>query len=161
MTLTHPVIASMRDERDVEMPTVEVPALDTHVVEDGDVMAAEHIRTEHTQCFCQDGRHRNEDRQDLSPHRRTQLAGAHRITAYMYAVITEETEDRMPRDGNRDLRGDEINLIRPDLDKRPAEKVKADERRARNAAAADSAIRSGGDEGDRKGLFRTIFGGSK
>lgn len=90
--MTHPVIASMRDERDVETLTVEVPALDTHLVEDGDVLAAEHIRTEHTQCFCQDSRHRNEDRQDLSPHRRSLLAGAHRIKAHMYAVVTEDTD---------------------------------------------------------------------
>jgi hypothetical protein len=90
VTLTHSVIASMRDERDVEVPTIAVPVLDTWVIEDGDDHLAEHIRTEHTQCFCQDGHHRNEDRRDLSPYRHTLLTGAHHITAHMYAVITEE-----------------------------------------------------------------------
>lgn len=91
MTLTHPVTASMRDERDVEHPTVEVPALDTHVVEDGDALPAEHIREEFTSCFCQDGRHRPEDRDDLARHQRTYPpVGAHRLKAYIYAVIVEE-----------------------------------------------------------------------
>lgn len=91
MTLTHPVIASMRDERDVEQPTVEVPALDTWVVEDGDDMHAEHLREEYTSCFCQDGRHRSEDRDDLTRQRRVYMpTGAHRLKAHIYAVIVEE-----------------------------------------------------------------------
>lgn len=93
MSLTHPVIASMRDERDVEHPTVEVSALDTHVVEDGDVLDAEHLREEYAACFCQDGRHRSEDRDDLARQRRVYTpAGAHRLKAYVYAVIVEEVE---------------------------------------------------------------------
>jgi len=158
--ITHPVIASMRDERDVEMPTVPVDALGAFVVEDADVMDAEHIRTEYSNCFCQDGRHRTEDRDDLYRMRRFYPpAGSHRLKAYIYAVIVEETSDHMtPRDGNRDLRGDEINRIRQDLDKRSADEVKAAETKAGHAAAADSAVRSGGDEKDRVGLFGTIFG---
>lgn len=66
-----------------------------------------------------------------------------------------------PRDGNRDLQTDEIMRIRAELDKRTADEVKAAERRAANAAAKDSAIRSGGDEADRVGLFKTIFGRNK
>lgn len=66
-----------------------------------------------------------------------------------------------PRDGNRDLQTDEIMRIRVELDKRTAAEVKAAERRAKNAAAADSAIRSGGDDADRAGIFRTIFGRKK
>jgi len=150
-------------ERDVEMPTVEVDALGAFLVEDADVMDAESIRTEYTHCFCQDGRHRPEDRGDLTHQRRFYPpVGAHRLKAYIYAVIIEETEDRMtPRDGNRDLRGDEINRIRQDLDKRPDADVKKAERQAKNAAAKDSAIRSGGDEKDRVGLFEKLFGKGK
>ncbi len=93
MTLTdHPVIASMRTERDVEHPVVEAPALDTHVVEDGDVMEAEHIRTEWTHCYCLDGRHRREDRWELNPVQHRLPVGAHRIKAHMYAVIVEEKD---------------------------------------------------------------------
>lgn len=66
-----------------------------------------------------------------------------------------------PRDGNRDLQTDEVMRIRADLDKRTADEVKAAERRAANAAATDSAVRSGGDETDRVGLFKTIFGRTK
>jgi hypothetical protein len=78
-------------ESDVEAPTVEVDALGVTVVEDGDVLAAEHVRDEYTHCFCQDGRHRPEDRDDLVVQRRTYPpAGAHRLKAYIYAVITED-----------------------------------------------------------------------
>lgn len=63
-----------------------------------------------------------------------------------------------PRDGNRDLQTDEVMRIRADLDKRTADEVKAAERRAKNAAAGDSALYSHGDETDRAGLFETIFG---
>lgn len=66
-----------------------------------------------------------------------------------------------PRDGNRDLQTEEIMRIRAELDKRTADEVKAAERRAKNAAATDSAIRSGGDETDRAGLFKTLFGREK
>lgn len=66
-----------------------------------------------------------------------------------------------PRDGNRDLQTDEVMRIRAELDKRTADEVKAAERRAANAAATDSAVRSGGDETDRVGLFKTIFGKGK
>src|SRR5690606_4631914 len=63
-----------------------------------------------------------------------------------------------PRDGNRDLRSDELDNIRGDLKGRTPEQVKADERRAKNAAARDSALRSGGDDGDRRSIFDVIFG---
>lgn len=66
-----------------------------------------------------------------------------------------------PRDGNRDLQTEEIMRIQAHLDKRTADEVKAAERRAANAAAKDSAIRSGGDDEDRKGIFGTIFGRKK
>jgi len=161
MTMTHPVIASMRDERDTEQPTVEAPALDTWVVENGDVMDAQYLRAVPHGCHCPDRRHRDErDREAISPNGWLP-DGAHPITVHLYAVIVEETHPSMSRDGNRDLRGDEINRIRQDLDKRAAADVAKAERRAANAAAKDSAIRSGGDEKDRKGLFGTIFGGKK
>lgn len=66
-----------------------------------------------------------------------------------------------PRDGNRDLRSDELDNIRADLKGRTPEQVKADERRAKNAAARDSALRSGGDDGDRRSIFDVIFGKEK
>lgn len=59
------------------------------LVDGGEVYDAERLPDRHTQCFCQGRTHRNEDRQDLSPHRRSLLAGAHRIKAHIYAVITE------------------------------------------------------------------------
>src|SRR5690606_37243458 len=88
--LTHPVIASARTERDVEHPVVEAPALDTHVVEDGDVMAARHIRTEWTPCNRLDSGLRRQDRRDLDPVKHQMPVGAHRIKAHMYAVIVAE-----------------------------------------------------------------------
>jgi hypothetical protein len=66
-----------------------------------------------------------------------------------------------PRDGNRDLRSDELDNIRGDLKGRRREQVKADERGAKNAAARDSALRSGGDDGDRRSIFDVIFGKGK
>lgn len=63
-----------------------------------------------------------------------------------------------PRDGNRDLQTDEIMRIRADLDKRTADEVKAAETKAGHAAARDSALRSHGDDEDRKGIFGVIFG---
>src|SRR5690606_10762526 len=66
-----------------------------------------------------------------------------------------------PRDGNRDLRSDELDNTRADLKGRTPEQVKADERRAKNAAARDSALRSGGDDGDRRSIFDVIFGKEK
>lgn len=66
-----------------------------------------------------------------------------------------------PRDGNRDLRSDELDNIRGDLKGRTPEQVKADERRAANAAAQDSALRSGGDDKDRQSIFDVIFGKEK
>lgn len=85
-----PVMASLRDERDVEHPTVEVSALDTHVVEDGDVMAAEHEREYPADCFCQDGRHRAIDRDSVEYANSYIRRGAHRVTVHLYAVVAEE-----------------------------------------------------------------------
>jgi hypothetical protein len=66
-----------------------------------------------------------------------------------------------PRDGNRDLQSDEVMRQRQDLDKRTAEEVRQAERRAKNAAARDSALRSGGDDKDRQSIFDVIFGKEK
>jgi len=93
MSLTaDPFIESARAERDVEHPTVEISALGTFLVEDGDQVDAEHIRTEWTHCWCTDGRHRNEDRDDLSRYQRRTPPGSHPIKAEMYAVIVEEKD---------------------------------------------------------------------
>jgi hypothetical protein len=80
----------MRDERDVEHPTVEVSAVGTVLVEDGDAMDAEHIRVEYARCFCLDGKHRREDRTDLRHYRDPYPPlGSHAVYAHMYALITE------------------------------------------------------------------------
>lgn len=84
-----PVIASMRDERDVEHPTVEVPALDVFLVEDGDVMDAEHVRSGPWCCFCDDKRHRDIDRRPLEFDNSYLPKGAHLLTVHTYAVVTE------------------------------------------------------------------------
>jgi len=171
VTLTdHPVIASMRDERDVEQPTVEIPELGTFVVTDGDYWDAERLPDLHQVCYCDDGKHHRRDRDDMGRSWPTEFIreaegyaeyhGGHVVTLRPIAYVTEN-DPHMSRDGNRDLRGDEINRIRQDLDKRPPADVKKAERQAKNAAAKDSAIRSGGDEKDRKSIFGTIFGGSK
>lgn len=74
-------------ESDVETPTVEVPALDVHVVEDGDAMAAEHVRTGVWECFCTDGRHRDIDRIELAYPTSWIKDGAHRVPVHVYAVV--------------------------------------------------------------------------
>jgi len=61
-----------------------------------------------------------------------------------------------PREPSRDLQSDKVRLIRPDLDKRSAEKVKADEAGARNAVD-----RSARDEGEKKSFLGLLFGGGK
>lgn len=166
----HPVIEAMRDERDTEVPTVPIEALGIYAVIDGDHWDAEALPDLHQVCHCDDGKHARRDRDDLGRSYPTEYIreaetyaeyhGGHVITLHPIAYVTE-TNDPMPRDGNRDLRSDEIKNIRPELDKRTPEKVKKDERLAKNAAAADSAIRSGGDEKDRVGIFGTIFGRGK
>lgn len=61
-----------------------------------------------------------------------------------------------PREPSRDLQSDKVRLIRPDLDKRSAEKV------ARDEAAARRAVERGArDEGERGSLLGQIFGGRK
>ena len=162
-------IAYSRAEPEVE-PTVEVEALGIYAVVDGDHWDAEALPDLHQVCHCDDGKHARRDRDDLGRSYPTEYIreaeshaeyhGGHVITLHPIAYVTE-TNDPMPRDGNRDLRGDEINRIRPELDKRSGGDVAKAERRAGNAAARDSAIRSGGDEKDRKGLFGTIFGRGK
>lgn len=77
-------------ERDVEHPTVEVSALDTHVVEDGDVMDAEHEREYPADCFCTDGRCREIDRESVEYANTFVRQGAHRITVHLYAVVVRE-----------------------------------------------------------------------
>lgn len=89
MTLTHPVIAAMREERDVEQPTVEVPALDTHLVEDGDVMDAEHVRSGPWACFCEDKRRRDIDRRPLEFEASYLPKGSRLLRVHTYAVVTE------------------------------------------------------------------------
>jgi len=79
-------------EGDVETPTVEVDALGVTVVEDGDAMEAQHLRSTPCACFCQDGRHRDErDRQPLDAYGGWLPKGAHPITVHTYIVIAEET----------------------------------------------------------------------
>lgn len=171
MTLTHPVIAAMRDERDVETPTVPIEALGIFAVIDGDHWDAEALPDLHEVCHCEDGKtHARRDRDDLGRSWPTEyireaegfaeLHGGHVITLHPIAYVTE-TNDPMPRDGNRDLRSDEIGNIRKDLDGRSAADVAKAEKRAARAAARDSAMQSYGDEKDRKGLFGTIFGRGK
>ncbi|MFD2024126.1 MULTISPECIES: hypothetical protein [Promicromonospora] len=75
------------NDRDVETATVPVPALDVHVVEDGDVMVAEHVRSGAWVCFCIDSRHRDLDRR---PHVGHLPDGAHPVTVHLYAVIAED-----------------------------------------------------------------------
>lgn len=77
-------------ERDVEQPTVEVPALDTHVIEDGDVLPAEHERQYPADCFCTDGRCREIDRERVEYPNSRVRDGAHRITVHLYAVTVRE-----------------------------------------------------------------------
>jgi len=157
MSLTaDPFIESVRAERDVEQPTVEISALDTWVVEDGDDMPAEHERSYPADCYCTDRRCREIDRERVEYPNSRVSEGAHRVTVHLYAVVVEETDEMSKRES--DLRPEAINNIRPELSKRTPDEVKAAERLAKNAAAADSAVRSGGDEEDRKGLFGTIFG---
>jgi hypothetical protein len=86
------VIESMWDERDVETPTVEAPALDTWVVEDGDVMDAEHERSYPADCFCEDGRHREIDREQVAYPNSRVHDGAHRITVHLYSVTSAEND---------------------------------------------------------------------
>lgn len=61
-----------------------------------------------------------------------------------------------PREPSRDLQSDKINQVRPDLDKRSAEKVKADEAGARRAVD-----RSARDAGEKKSFLGQLFGGGK
>lgn len=74
-------------ERDVEPPKVEVDALDVHVVEDGDVMTAEHVRSGVWECFCTDQRHRDIDRRELEYPFSYIKDGAHRVPVHVYSVV--------------------------------------------------------------------------
>jgi len=76
-------------EGDVETPTVEVDALGAFLVEDGDVMDAEHVRSSPWACFCIDRRHRDLDRRPLEHENSYLPTGAHPITVHIYAVVTE------------------------------------------------------------------------
>lgn len=61
-----------------------------------------------------------------------------------------------PRERSKALRSDEINLIRPDLDKRSPEKVAKDEAGARKAVD-----RNARDEQEKGSFLGFLFGGSK
>ena len=89
MTLTHPVIASMRDERDVEVPTIPIPAMDTWVVEDGDDYPAEAVHSFPVNCYCADGRCRYADFERTEYENDRIPDGAHRRIAHIFAVTTE------------------------------------------------------------------------
>lgn len=77
-------------ERDVEQPTVQISALDTWVVEDGDDMHAEHEREYPADCFCTDGRCREIDRERVEYPSSRVAVGAHRITVHLYAVTVRK-----------------------------------------------------------------------
>lgn len=77
-------------ERDPEHPTVTVSALDTHVVEDGDDLPAEHHRQYPADCHCIDGRHRGIDHEEVEYANAYIRHGAHRVTVHLYAVVVEE-----------------------------------------------------------------------
>jgi len=79
-------------ESDVEVPTVEVDALGVHVVEDGDVMEAERHRSYPADCFCQDGRHRAIDHEEVEYENSYIRDGAHRITVHLYSVTSTEND---------------------------------------------------------------------
>jgi hypothetical protein len=61
-----------------------------------------------------------------------------------------------PREPSRDLQSDKINQVRPELNKRTPEQVKADEAAARKAVS-----RGARDEGDKVSLLGQIFGRGK
>jgi len=76
-------------EGDVETPTVEVDALGAFLVEDGDVMDAEHVRSSPWACFCIDRRHGDLDRRPLEHENSYLPKGAHLLRVHTYAVVTE------------------------------------------------------------------------
>lgn len=84
-------------ERDTPVPTVEVEALGVTVVEDGDQMDAQHLRSVPHACYCTDGRHRDErDREAVDPNGWLR-EGAHPITVHSYVVISETRMSTQPR----------------------------------------------------------------
>lgn len=65
MTLTHPAIASMRDERDhTPRMSDDVPADGTFLVIDGSPADAEEFADRLVVCTCDDGKHDKRDRWD-------------------------------------------------------------------------------------------------
>lgn len=83
---------------DVEVtPMVEVEALGVTVVEDGDQMDGQHLRSVPHACYCPDRRHRDErDREAISPDGWLP-EGAHPITVHTYVVISETHMTTQPR----------------------------------------------------------------
>lgn len=78
-------------ERDVDVPKVEVEALGVTVVEDGDPMEGQHIRSVQHACWCEDRRHRDDlDRMAIANYHGYMPVGAHPITVHTYVVISEE-----------------------------------------------------------------------
>lgn len=77
-------------ERDTDTPKVEVDALGVVVVEDGDPMDGQHVRSGPFACWCEDGRHRDDrDRLTLANYHGYMPVGAHPITVHTYIVISE------------------------------------------------------------------------
>lgn len=65
MTITHPVIASLRDERDpAPRMSDDVPADGVYVVIDGSPADAEEYADRLIPCTCDDGKHTKRDRWD-------------------------------------------------------------------------------------------------
>jgi len=65
VTLTHPVIAAMREERDAEpRMSDDVPADGLYVVLDGSPADAEEFADRLIPCTCDDGKHARRDRCD-------------------------------------------------------------------------------------------------
>jgi len=84
-------------ERDTPTPTVEVEALGVTVVEDGDQMDGQHLRSVPHACYCPDRRHRDErDREVVSPGGWLP-EGAHPITVHTYVVVSESHMTTQPR----------------------------------------------------------------
>lgn len=98
MTITHPVIASMRDERDhTPRMSDDVPADGTFLVIDGSPADAEEYADRLVVCTCDDGKHDKRDRWDgiFKPEDRryaqnmADLHHGHVVPVRLYLVVGE------------------------------------------------------------------------